>query len=215
MNLNWRDVLINRISIDEVVGKITGLGVPGLVLLMAMVGSPWYGGAAIMSGLAGVGGPFGAIGGIGVIVLSGFLAAVFSRFGFERIFKRVLKKLIDQGKTKEEILREIDGYRITKELKLKLRDYIENMEFEEMDEPEETELTQEMQQVSSITERLIDEALERLESRLNSKNDDVKKDFNDRMDRAETELKRFIVVAVAVGTIITSSIVALIVIFSK
>ena len=140
MNLNWRDVLINRISIDEVVGKITGLGVPGLVLLMAMVGSPWYGGAAIMSGLAGVGGPFGAIGGIGVIVLSGFLAAVFSRFGFERIFKRVLKKLIDQGKTKEEILREIDGYRITKELKLKLRDYIENMEFEEMDEPEETEV---------------------------------------------------------------------------
>ena len=72
-----------------------------------------------------------------------------------------------------------------------------------------------MQQVSSITERLIDEALERLESRLNSKIDDVKKDFNDRMDRSETELKRFIVVAVAVGTIITSSIVALIVIFSK
>ena len=93
MNFNWRDVLIRNIPIDEVVERIAGLGVPGLVLLVAMASSPWYGGAAIVSGLATLGGPFGMIGGIGTIVLSGFIAAVISKFGFERIFKRVLKKL--------------------------------------------------------------------------------------------------------------------------
>ena len=58
MNFNWRDVLIRNIPIDEVVERIAGLGVPGLVLLVAMAGSPWYGGAAIVSGLATLGGAF-------------------------------------------------------------------------------------------------------------------------------------------------------------
>ena len=139
MNFNWRDVLIRNIPIDEVAEKIAGFGVPGLVLLVAMAGSPWYGGAGIVSGLATLGGPFGMLGGIGAIVLSGFIAAVISKFGFERIFKQVLKKLKAQGKTKEEILREIDRYPIADGLKLKLRDYIENMESEETDEGEATE----------------------------------------------------------------------------
>ena len=214
MNFNWRDVLIRNIPIDEVVERIAGLGVPGLVLLVAMAGSPWYGGAAIVSGLAALGGPFGMIGGIGTIVLSGFIAAVISKFGFERIFKRVLKKLKEQGKTKEEILREIDRYPIADGLKLKLRDYMENMEGEETDEGEETEsseLSERMQEVLSIIEPIIDEDLGQLESRLNKKIDDVQEDLNDRMDRSETKLKWFIGIAVVVGGILTSGIVALIV----
>ena len=214
MNFNWRDVLIRNIPIDEVVERIAGLGVPGLVLLVAMAGSPWYGGAAIVSGLATLGGPFGMLGGIGTIVLSGFIAAVISKFGFERIFKRVLKKLKEQGKTKEEILREIDRYPIADGLKLKLRDYMENMEGEETDEGEETEsseLSERMQEVLSIIEPIIDEDLGQLESRLNKKIDDVQEDLNDRMDRSETKLKWFIGIAVVVGGILTSGIVALIV----
>ena len=214
MNFNWRDVLIRNIPIDEVVERIAGLGVPGLVLLAAMAGSPWYGGAAIVSGLATLGGPFGMIGGIGTIVLSGFIAAVISKFGFERVFKRVLKKLKEQGKTKEEILREIDRYPIADGLKLKLRDYLENMDGEETDEGEETEsteLSEEMQEVLGIMDHLIGEDLEQFESRLNKKIDDLKEVLNDRMDRSETKLKWFISIAVAVGGIITSGIVALII----
>ena len=226
MNFNWRDVLIRNIPIDEVVERIAGLGVPGLVLLVAMAGSPWYGGAAIVSGLATLGGPFGMIGGIGTIVLSGFIAAVISKFGFERIFKRVLKKLKEQGKTKEEILREIDRYPIADGLKLKLRDYMENMEGEET---ESSELSERMQEVLGIMDHLIGEELEQFESRLNKKIDDVQEDLgqfesrlnkkiddvqedlNDRMDRSETKLKWFIGIAVVVGGILTSGIVALIV----
>lgn len=196
------------------VEKIAGLGIPGLVLLAAMGGTPWAGGAAIVAGLAALGGPFGMIGGIGAVVLSGFIAASIFKFGFENIFRRVLRRLQERGKTEEEILREIDRYPITRGLKSKLRDYIENMECEETEEYEETgssELSEGMQEILSIIERLIEEDLEQLESRLSKKIDDVQKDLNDRMDRSETKLKWFIGIAVAVGSIITSGVVVLIV----
>ena len=208
MNFNWRDVLIRNISIDEVVEKIAGLGVPGLVLLVAISGSGLFGGAAIVTGLATLGGPFGMIGGIGTVVLSGFIAAAISKYGFENIFRRVIKKLREQGATEEEILQKINRYPIAKELKLKLRDYIENMEFEETEAAESSEREQE---ILSIMEHLIGEGTGQLESRLNKKIDDATKDLNNRMDESEKRLKWFIGVAVAIGSIITSGIVTLVV----
>ena len=115
MNFNWRDRLIRNIPIDEVVEKISGLGIPGLVLLVAIMLNPFSGGAAIVAALAALGGPFGMIVGIGTVVLSGFIAAAISKFGFGAIFKRVLNNLREQGKTKEEILQEIDRYPISKD----------------------------------------------------------------------------------------------------
>ena len=208
MKFNWRDVLMRNIPIDEVVERIAGLGVPGLVLLVAMSSSGLFGGAAIVTGLAALGGPFGMIGGIGAVVLSGFIAAAISKYGFENIFRRVIKKLREQGRTEEEILQKINQYPIAKELKLKLRDYIENMEFEETEFAESSERVQE---ILSIMEHLIGEGIEQLESRLNEKIDDAKQDLNNRMDSLETKLKWFIGIAVAVGCLITSGIVALIV----
>ena len=201
-------MLIRNIPIDEVVERIAGLGVPGLVLLVAMSSSGLFGGAAIVKGLATLGGPFGMIGGIGTVVLSGFIAAVISKYGFENIFRRVIQKLREQGVTEEEILRKINRYPIAKELKLKLREYIENMEFEETESAESPERVQE---ILSIMEHLMGEGIGQLESRLNEKIDDAKKDLNKRMDASEKRLKWFIGVAVAVGSIITSGIVALIV----
>ena len=208
MNFNWRDVLIRNISIDEVVERIAGLGVPGLVLLVAISASGLFGGAAIVTGLATLGGPFGMIGGIGTVVLSGFIAAAISRYGFENIFRRVIKKLREQVGTEKEILQKIDRYPIAKELKLKLRDYIENMEFEETESAESSERGQE---ILSIMEHLIGEGVGQLESRLDKKIDDAKEDLSNRMDRSEKRLKWFIGVAVAIGSIITSGIVTLIV----
>lgn len=210
MNFNWRDVLIRNISIDEVVEKISGLGVPGLVLLVAISGSGLFGGAAIVSGLATLGGPFGMLGGIGTVVLSGFIAAAISKYGFENIFRRVIKKLREQGATEAEILQKINRYPLAKELKLKLRAYIENMEFAETEAAESPERVQE---ILGIMEHLIGEGIGQLESRLDEKIDDSKTELNKRMDESEKRLKGFIVVAVAVGSIITSGIVALIVSF--
>ncbi|MDP3486811.1 MAG: hypothetical protein Q8S19_02620 [Bacillota bacterium] len=47
---------------DKLVTKIVALGVPGLILVVAMGVSGWAGGAAITVALAG--GPFGMLGGI-------------------------------------------------------------------------------------------------------------------------------------------------------
>lgn len=232
MNFNWRDWTRRNIPIDKVAERIAGFGIPGLVLLVAMSVSGWAGGAAIVTALATLGGPFGMLGGIALLGVLVFIASAIPKFGFWEIFKRVLDNLKEQGKTTEEILQEIERYPIAKELKLKLRDYIENMEGEETDAWEEaklSELSERVQEILGIIEPIIDKDLGQLESRLNEKIDDVKKDLNNSMDRSETrlnkkiddikedldrsqtKLKWFIGIAVAVGSILTSVIVALIV----
>lgn len=123
MNFNWRDWL----SIDNVAEKITGLGIPGLILLVAIAVSGPTGGAAIVVALASLGGPLGMLGGIALLGVLVFIAKALSKFGFEELFKRVLKNLKKQGKSTEEILKKIDSYPTSKDLRLSLRDYIENM----------------------------------------------------------------------------------------
>ena len=184
---------------------ITGLGVPGLVLLVAMSVSGWAGAAAITTALATLGGPLGMLGGIAALGVMVLIASAIPRFGFWEIFKRVLENLKEQGKTNEEILREIDGYPIGNELKQKLRDYIENMEGERTDEWQEarlSDLSERAQEILSVVESLVGKDFEQFESRLNEKIDDVKKDLNDRIDRSETRLKWFVSIAVAVGSIV-------------
>lgn len=53
--------------------------------------------------------------------------------------------------------------------------------------------------------------LEQLEPRLNKKIEEVKEDIDNRMDNLETKLKWFIGIAVAVGSIVTSGFIVLIV----
>ena len=101
MNFNSR---IRNLPIDKVAKKIAGLGIPGLVLLVAISSSGLAGGAAIVAALAVLGGPLGMLGGIGALGVLVFIAAALSKFGLKEIFKRVLKNLKKQGKTKEEIL---------------------------------------------------------------------------------------------------------------
>ncbi|MCY3740351.1 MAG: hypothetical protein OXH00_04970 [Candidatus Poribacteria bacterium] len=226
---------MRNIPINRVVEIITGLGVPGLVLLAAMSVSGWTGAAAITTALATLGGPLGMLGGITLLGGLVLIASAIPKFGFWEIFKRVLENLKEQGKTNEEILREIESYPIANELKQKLRDYIENMEGERTDEWQEarlSDLSERAQEILSVVESLVGKDFEQLESRFNEKIDDVKKDLNGRMDRSETQfnekiddakkdlnnrmdasekrLKWFIAVAVAIGSIITIGSVALI-----
>ena len=88
------------------------------------------------------------------------------------------------------------------------------MDGERTDEWQEarlSDLSERAQEILSVVESLVGKDFEQLESRLNERIDDVKKDLNNRMDRSETRLKWFISIAVAVGSIATSGIVVLIV----
>lgn len=120
------------IPLDKVAEILAGLGVPGLVLVVVMAASPFFGAAAITASLAAIG-PFGMLGGIATLLVLAFIASNLTKFGFKQLFQAVLIKLKEDGKTKEEILEIIDSYPISKELKRKLRELIEEY-YEENEE---------------------------------------------------------------------------------
>ena len=112
------------IPLDKGAEILAGLGVPGLVLVFVMAASPWFGAAAITAALAAIG-PFGMLGGIATLLVLAFIASNLAEFGFEQVFQAVLIKLKADGKTKKDILQTINGYPISKELKRKLREFIQ------------------------------------------------------------------------------------------
>lgn len=112
---------------DKIVDKIAALGVPGLVLLVAMAVSGWVGAAAITSALAMLGGPFGMLGGIAVLGILGLISQGIAEYGFEQIFRAVIDELLKKGKSRADIGREVMSYPISKELKIKIIDYLREL----------------------------------------------------------------------------------------
>lgn len=105
---------------DKVIEKIAALGIPGLVLLVAIGATDLVGGAAIITALAAIG-PGGIIGGIVTLGVIGLISEGIAEFGFNTIFNSVVKELYNRGETKESILEKIEKYPISKGLKMKLR----------------------------------------------------------------------------------------------
>ncbi len=110
---------------DKIIEKIVGLGVPGLILVVAISVSGYAGAAAITVALASLGGPLGMLGGIGVLGITVYISQAISKYGFEKIYSGTIKGLLDKGETKSSILGKIDKYKISKELKLKLKDLLQ------------------------------------------------------------------------------------------
>jgi hypothetical protein len=109
----------------EPVSTLIALGVPGLVLLVAVEIAGVSGAAAIVAGLASLGGPLGMVGGfitLGLLVLVG---KKIGEYGFDRLFSKVLKGVRDSGKTKKQIFEEVDSYKIPERMKRALREWVE------------------------------------------------------------------------------------------
>lgn len=109
---------------DKVVSKIAALGVPGLVLTVAIGATGLAGGAAITTALAAVG-PGGMIGGLVTLGVIGLISEGISKYGVDAIFSAVVKELYRRGETKEQLKQKIKRYPISKDLKRKLNEYIE------------------------------------------------------------------------------------------
>ena len=108
---------------EKLVSKITALGVPGLVLLIAVSTSGFAGGAAIVAALSTLG-PGGLVGGIVTLGLIGLIAHGLTEYGVEKISCSVIKELLKKGETKESILAKIEKYPISKSLKSQLRETV-------------------------------------------------------------------------------------------
>jgi hypothetical protein len=116
-----------KLALDKVVDKIAALGVPGLVLMVAMAASGWAGGAAIVTALAILGGPLGMLGGIAVLIVLALISKALTTYGFEKLFVATIRRLYEQGMTKSEIRAKIDSYPISREIKLKVLDALEKL----------------------------------------------------------------------------------------
>ena len=207
-----------RISINRVVARIVELGTPSLVLIVAMGRI----GPLFQSRLLNKFGPLGTF--------AGFVVSAIHKFGSEALFNTVLEQLKKRGKTEAQILAEIESYPIPEWLKLAVRSYIENVDFETVASEDLSDRDQELfgiiqesigedfeQLELNITEKIDDLQSQHvaLESRLNEKIDDLQSQFvalesrlNDRIDRSARDLKRFIGRAVAVGAVCTMGVVA-------
>jgi hypothetical protein len=114
-----------KIPFDKIIARLVALGVPALVLIVVIAFTGLAGGAAIVAALAMLGGPLGMLGGVLVLGLLVLISHAVAEYGFETVFVRVLRGLKAKGDTKAQILKTIDSYPISLELKLKLRAYIE------------------------------------------------------------------------------------------
>lgn len=106
---------------ERIVSKIAALGVPGLILITAIGATGLAGGAAITTALAAIG-PGGMIGGIVTLGVIGLISEGITEYGFDAIFNAVVRELYKRGETKNSILKKIEKYPVSKQLKRKLRD---------------------------------------------------------------------------------------------
>ena len=88
---------------EKLVSKLAALGVPGLILLIAVSTSGFAGGAAVVAALAALG-PGGMIGGIVTLGVIGLIVHGLTEYGVEAISCAVIKELLKKGETKESIL---------------------------------------------------------------------------------------------------------------
>ena len=107
-------------NMDKAVQKLVALGIPGLVLLVAVAMSGLAGGAAIVAALAFLGGPFGMLGGIAVLGILGLVADAVAEEGLEKVFQAVVDGLKKKGHSVKEIRKTIEGYPISASLKKKI-----------------------------------------------------------------------------------------------
>ena len=189
-----------RISINRVVARIVELGTPSLVLIVAMGRI----GPLFQSRLLNKFGPLGTF--------AGFVVSAIHKFGSEALFNTVLEQLKKRGKTEAQILAEIESYPIPEWLKLAVRSYIENVDFET---GASENLSDRDQELFGIIQASIGEDFEELELNITEKIDDLQSELvalesrlNDRIDRSARDLKRFIGRAVAVGAVCTMGVVA-------
>lgn len=112
---------------DKILDKIAGAGVPVLVVLVLISTSGLAGAAAIAYVLALLGDSLGMIGGIAVVSVIGVAANAITKYGFDAVFKGVVKRLYEKGETKSSIQKKINGYPISKDLKLKLSDLLNSL----------------------------------------------------------------------------------------
>ncbi|NEU79911.1 hypothetical protein [Nostoc sp. UIC 10630] len=129
---------------DEIAKKLAGLGLPGIILVILTVTSAGSN-AAIVAALTAIGGPFGIVGGIGILGLITVVGDTVAGYGIEAVLKAVYT---ERSKTESVryLLKEIKDLPISEELKLKLKNHLSPetvTEVEDVQPPQTIEIVEE------------------------------------------------------------------------
>lgn len=111
---------------DEIVKKISSLGLPGVILVITMAASGGVGGSyALVGAIATLGGPFGIVGGLSVLGLMTILGDKLAEYGIESVLASIYA---ERSKTEpvEALLKEIRNLPISADIKLKLHHTLES-----------------------------------------------------------------------------------------
>ena len=96
------------IIMDNVLNKLVGLGIPGLIFFYVFATCGYYGAAAITFSLAAIG-PGGMIGGVATLVLAGLISSALAEYGFDKLNEAIVNEFKNRGKSKEDILNWINS----------------------------------------------------------------------------------------------------------
>ena len=83
----------------------------------------------LTTALTALGGSFGMLGGIAALGILGLISKGLSDYGFEATFKATVDELGRKGKSKVDIEREVESYPTSRDLKLKIKDYLRTMAY--------------------------------------------------------------------------------------
>ena len=104
---------------EKIVSRIAALGVPGLVLTVAIGATGLHGAAALTCALAAIG-PGGMIMGLVTLGVIGIISAVVTEKGLEAVVIAVVRELCSRGETLESIEKKVEKYPVSKGLKAQL-----------------------------------------------------------------------------------------------
>lgn len=111
---------------DKIISKIAALGIPGIVLFIAIKATGLSGAAAITSALSGLGTP-GMMG--GMIFLGACVLVIDSvaRRLFASAYLKKIRQLYALDETKDKLRRKIGRYPVSGDLKRRLREELNNL----------------------------------------------------------------------------------------
>ncbi|MEH1779988.1 MAG: hypothetical protein V7K67_01175 [Nostoc sp.] len=107
---------------DEIVKKLAGLGLPGVILVILLIASEGSS-AAVAAIITAWGGPFGIVGGIALLGLITVVGDTIAGYGIEAILKGIYAER-SKNESVIVLLKEIQDLSITEELKAKLKNLL-------------------------------------------------------------------------------------------
>ena len=108
---------------DLLISALAAEGIPMWVLRIAMNATGLRGGARLTTALSALG-PGGMIGGLVTLLIIQAASAFLTEAAIDRIYARVVKQLIRDGYSAQEILETIDGYPVSGFLKSRLKQQV-------------------------------------------------------------------------------------------